>query len=221
MSQNKLRLALFDLDGTLLDTEEQYTILWGSIGRKYHPEIPDFAQRIKGSTLKRILDDYFPKEDIRSALLPDLYAHERKMRFNFFSGALDFITELRHNGIKCAVVTSSNQDKMNAVREQIRRFDSLFDHIFTAEDFQFSKPNPECYLNAVSHFGMNKDECVIFEDAPNGLEAGRRSGIFTIGVASTLTPEQISPLCDYVLTSYEGFTPEMLQEVIQQSNGKK
>ena len=58
-----------------------------------------------------------------------------------------------------------------------------------------------------------KEECVVFEDAPNGLEAGRRSGMFTVGVQTTLTKEQITPLCHYVLQSYEGFTLEQLQTI--------
>ena len=47
--------ALFDLDGVLVDTEGTYSLFWGEAGRRYHPEIPDFDMKIKGSTLPRIL----------------------------------------------------------------------------------------------------------------------------------------------------------------------
>lgn len=215
---------LFDLDGTLIDTEDQYTAIWGSIGRKYHPEIPDFAHRIKGMTLQRILDNWFPDAELQQQLVPELYAYERRMTFAFYPGALEFVGDLRRNGVKCAVVTSSDRHKMEAVRSQIADFDRLFDVILTAEDFKASKPDPDCFLTAASALSLGKDDCVVFEDAPNGLEAGRRSGMFTVGVATTLTQEQIAPLCHYVLSSYEGFTLKKLQEITEkspESNGQK
>ena len=49
-----IKAALFDLDGVVFETESQYTIFWGMIGREYHPEMPDFAHRIKGQTLVQI-----------------------------------------------------------------------------------------------------------------------------------------------------------------------
>ena len=54
-----IKAALFDLDGVVFDTESQYSVFWGMIGREYHPEMPDFALRIKGQTLVQIYDKYF------------------------------------------------------------------------------------------------------------------------------------------------------------------
>lgn len=214
---NKIRAVLFDLDGTLIDTEDQYTAIWGKIGKKYHPELPDFAHRIKGMTLQRILDAYFPDEETRKVVVPELYEHEGRMVFTFYPGALAFISDLRRCGVKCAVVTSSNRKKMETLRRQIADFDGLFDAILTAEDFRASKPDPDCFLTAAAKLSCQKEECVVFEDAPNGLEAGRRSGMFTVGVQTTLTREQITPLCDYVLQSYEGFTLAELERITEKS----
>lgn len=55
-----IKAALFDLDGVVFDTESQYSVFWGMIGKEYHPEISDFAQIIKGQTLVQIYDKYFP-----------------------------------------------------------------------------------------------------------------------------------------------------------------
>ena len=49
---NKFKVALFDLDGTLMDTEGQYTVFWGKMGAKYRPDVPNLEQVIKGTTLK-------------------------------------------------------------------------------------------------------------------------------------------------------------------------
>lgn len=219
--RKSVRAVLFDLDGTLIDTEGQYTEIWGRIGRKYHPEMPDFAYRIKGTTLDQILAKYFPDEKVQREVVPELYAHEAQMKFEFYPGALDFLRNLKAHGVKCAVVTSSNRKKMETLRRQIGDFDRLFDCVFTAEDFKASKPDPDCYLRAAAAFALEKDRCVVFEDAPNGLEAGRRSGIFTVGVATGLTKEQITPLCDAVVEDYRGFTTEALERIVEQKKERK
>ena len=143
------------------------------------------------------------------------------MKFDFYPGALDFLRNLKAHGVKCAVVTSSNRKKMETLRRQIGDFDRLFDRVFTAEDFKASKPDPDCYLRAAAAFALEKDHCVVFEDAPNGLEAGRRSGIFTVGVATGLTKEQITPLCDAVVEDYRGFTTEALERIVAQKKERK
>ena len=55
-----IKAALFDLDGVVLDTETQYSVFWGMIGKEYHPELPDFALRIKGQTLGKSTINIFP-----------------------------------------------------------------------------------------------------------------------------------------------------------------
>lgn len=59
-----IKAALFDLDGVVLDTETQYSVFWGMIGKEYHPELPDFALRIKGQTLVQIYDKYFSDDAV-------------------------------------------------------------------------------------------------------------------------------------------------------------
>lgn len=59
-----IKAALFDLDGVVFETESQYSIFWGMIGREYHPEIPDFEYRIKGQTLVQIYDKYFSEDSV-------------------------------------------------------------------------------------------------------------------------------------------------------------
>ena len=117
--------------------------------------------------------------------------------------------------MKCAVVTSSDQSKMASVRCQIPQLDCLFDKVFTAEDFTVSKPAPDCYLLGAHTFNADIDECVVFEDAYTGLQAGVSSGIFTIGLASNHTQEELQDKCDYVLDSFEGMTYDKLVAIME------
>ena len=209
-----LKAALFDLDGTLIDTEGQYTVIWGEIARRFRPDIPQLEYKIKGTTLVQIFDRYFPDPEIQKEVTVMLDKGEAGMNYGFYPGALDFIADLKRNGVKCAIVTSSNHKKMESVEKAIPNFYELFDRVLTAEDFSASKPAPDCYLKGASVFGCNIDECVVFEDAFTGLQAGMSSGIFTIGLTTCNSREAIQDKCNYVLDSFVGLTFEKVQELM-------
>ncbi len=201
--------ALFDLDGVVLDTERQYNIIWGRIGKKYHPEMPNFAKIIKGTTLTHILSTYFPNEKERLEVEKMLYNFEaNEMKYDFIPGVKAYILSLRNVGVPTAVVTSSNEDKMRDVRSHIEDFDSLFDAVVTAEMTARSKPEPDCFLKGAELLHRDTDECVVFEDSQNGIKAGRAAGMMTVGVATTFGREVVAELADIVIDNFVGIAPE-------------
>ena len=162
------RVALFDLDGTLINTENQYTEFWERVGKELDLNIPNLAQIIKGRTLTSIFSNFIPSLELQKEISIRLDLFESQMQFPFYPGVLDFLEDVRKNGVKCAVVTSSNKAKMAAVKRRIPNFDELFDKVLTAEDFSASKPDPACYLYGAQVFSAQKCQCVVFEDAVNG-----------------------------------------------------
>ena len=195
--------ALFDLDGVLVDTETQYTAFWERTGRRGVPACPDFANRIKGHTLREIFSSYYDgREALQRQVEQELVQFEKEMHFPFIPGAMEFVQELRKTSIPVAVVTSSNRDKMACLYAAHPSFADSFDRIFTAEDALRSKPAPDCYLRAAAAFGLEASACAVFEDSPSGLEAARRSGARVYGVTTDLSPEEIRPLCDEVVEDF-------------------
>ena len=206
------KAALFDLDGVVFDTEPQYSIFWGEQCRRYHPDQPGLEHRIKGQTLTQIFDAHFSgdlKEE-QVGITERLNDFESKMTFTYVAGFLSFIQQLREEGVKTAVVTSSNQVKMQAVYASHPEFTSLFDAILTSEDFAESKPSPDCYLRAAARFGTDPVDCVVFEDSFNGLKSGRAAGMQVVGLCTTNAAELIAPLCDIVVPDYQGILPNTL-----------
>lgn len=200
----QLKAALFDLDGVVFDTEPQYTIFWGSQCRLYHPEHPGLEQEIKGSTLTQIYDRWFSGALVKEqpVITQRLDAFEAQMTYEYIDGLETLIADLHAHGVKTAVVTSSNVPKMESVYRKQPQFKTLFDAILTSEDFEYSKPHPDCYMKGAARFGASPAECVVFEDSFNGLKAGRAAGMHVVGLATTNTPEAIAPLSDIQITDF-------------------
>lgn len=203
--KKEYKAALFDLDGVVFDTEPQYTVFWGAQCREFHPEHPGLEHEIKGQTLTQIYDKYFTADGLKEKqpfITKRLDAYEASMHYDYIDGFEDFIRDLRRRGVKTAVVTSSNIPKMENVYRQHPEFRELFDEILTSEDFERSKPDPDCYLKAAARFGAKPEECVVFEDSFNGLKSGRAAGMWVVGLSTTNAQEAIAPLCDEVISNY-------------------
>lgn len=202
MENKEFKAALFDLDGVVFDTEQQYSIFWGGQFRRYYPEHPGMEQLIKGMTLVEIYEKYFQDKDIQEQITRELDEFEQTMDFVYVKGFENYVKSLRGRGVKTAVVTSSNMAKMENVYRKRPEFKTYFDAILTSEDFAESKPSPDCYQRAAQRFGLTKDECVVFEDSFNGLKSGRAAGMYVVGLATTNSPESIAPFADRVIKEY-------------------
>ena len=214
MRLKSFKAALFDLDGVVFDTEPQYSVFWGSICRQYHPEHPGLEHEIKGQTLTQIYDRWFSGALLseRDSITRRLNDYEAQMRYDFIAGFQEFINDLRANGVRTAVVTSSNIPKMESVYRYQLGFKSLFDAILTSEDFERSKPDPDCYLKAAQILDAQSNECIVFEDSFNGLRSGRAAGMAVVGLTTTNPQEAIAPLSDFQTADYKGLSFECLSQ---------
>lgn len=206
MTTQKVKACLFDLDGVVFNTEPLYSIFWHEQGQKYRPDVDELEKKIKGQTLREIFDTYFsdiPEE--HPAIVEALNDYERSMQYRYVPGLPTFVRALRAKGIKTAIVTSSNKDKMESVYRKHPELQSLFDEILTAEEFAASKPDPDPYLKAAARFGVEPERCIVFEDSFNGVKSGRASGAYVVGLATTNPEEALAPLCDEVITDFKEY----------------
>ena len=213
MAETENIAVLFDFDGVVVDTETQYSVFWHKMGVDYLG-MEDLESRVKGQTLMYIYDTFFSgmtKE--REEITVGLDRFEQDMSYDFVPGVEEFIADLHRNGVKMAVVTSSNDKKMEAVYRAKPEIKSMFDRILTAEMFTASKPAPDCFLLGMEVFGATPETTYVFEDSFNGLKAGMASGATVIGLATTNSREEITPLCHYVLDDFQGFTYDKLTEL--------
>jgi HAD superfamily hydrolase (TIGR01509 family) len=213
---SQLKAALFDLDGVVFDTEPQYSIFWGSQCRLYHPEHPGLEHEIKGQTLTQIYDQWFsgPLLKEQPIITQRLNDYEAQMHYDYIDGFEQLIADLHANGVKTAVVTSSNLPKMQAVYRYQPKFRELFDAILTSEDFERSKPDPDCYLKAAARLGAQTSECIVFEDSFNGLRSGRAAQMAVVGLATTNPVDAIRDLSDIQISDYRNMDFNQLSSLL-------
>ena len=213
---SQLKAALFDLDGVVFDTEPQYSIFWGSQCRLYHPEHPGLEHEIKGQTLTQIYDQWFSGELLKEQpiITQRLNEYEAQMHYDYIDGFEQLIADLHAHGVKTAVVTSSNLPKMQAVYRYQPKFRELFDAILTSEDFERSKPDPDCYLKAAARLGAQTCECIVFEDSFNGLRSGRAAQMAVVGLATTNPVDAIRELSDIQISDYRNMDFNQLSSLL-------
>ena len=197
-------IALFDLDGVIMDTESQYSIFWNRMGMEYLG-IEDFGRIIKGQTLFQIFGKHFDgMTSEQEEIVRKLNEFEMNMSYEYIPGADTFMKELKAAGVSMAIVTSSNEPKMRNVRKAHPELWELADAVLTSEHFTKSKPDPECFLKGMEVLGGKPSETYVFEDSLHGINAGRAAGAKVIGLATTNPREIIEPLCDIVIDDFRG-----------------
>ena len=137
------RAVLFDLDGVIIDSESLYTVFWNDMDRLYPTGVENFAKVIKGSTLPKIFETYFPDMEVREHINSLLVKFEAEMEAELFPGICDMIEGLRAAGFATAIVTSSNLPKMQKLFARLPQIEKLMDVVLTDADVEKSKPDPE------------------------------------------------------------------------------
>ena len=190
---------LFDLDGVLIDSERQYSLIWARINKEYPTGVENLETVIKGTTLSKILSDYFPDESIREKVKQLLHRLEMEMHYDYLPSAEEFLCELKKRKIPAALVTSSDEKKMNHLKEELPDILDYFDFVVTGDMVSSSKPSPEGYLLAASKINKKPKNCVVFEDSLQGVTAGRNAGAYVVGIAGTLPAQHLKPFSDIIV----------------------
>lgn len=215
MDTTKTMAVLFDFDGVIMDTETQYTVFWDEQGCNYLGE-EDFGRQIKGQTLAQIYEKYFSdKMEAQQQITLSLNRFEKEMSYQYIAGVEDFIADLHRHGVKIAIVTSSNEEKMQNVYNAHPEFKGMVDRILTGEMFARSKPAPDCFLLGMEVFGVTPENTYVFEDSFHGLQSGMSSGATVIGLTTTNSREAISEKAHYIIDDFTEMTYEKLLSIHQ------
>ncbi|GAA4091383.1 HAD family phosphatase [Actinomadura miaoliensis] len=185
-----LRAAVFDLDGTLVDTEPRNRVMWARLFQAHgapHDEalIASFAGR-RGLEVLSELAHLFPGRTVDElfAQVVSYGAAPDMPPVAPVPGAVELVRALHEAGVPMAVVTSAQRPYAEALLDDLGILE-LPAATVTAGDVATGKPDPEGFLAAAEMLGVPPADAVAFEDAPAGVAAVKAAGMTCVGVTTT------------------------------------
>ncbi|HEX8293346.1 MAG TPA: HAD-IA family hydrolase [Pyrinomonadaceae bacterium] len=185
------RAALWDVDGTLIDSREYHWLSWqGALAAEGFKVTPEQFADSFGRRNDEILRGYFPSypsEEIARVGEAKEVAYRRLVRergIDLLPGVRRWLERLREGGWRQAVASSAPRANLEVIVEALG-LSGYFAAVASAEDVTEGKPDPQVFLVAAAGLGVEPAACVVVEDAPAGTEAARRAGMRSIGVLSS------------------------------------
>src|SRR5512137_1876549 len=197
MSQRRFDAVVFDLDGTLCDSEPFIAAAAAeALRRRYGILIAteEFAPFV-GAGDDRYISGAAAGHGVTVDLAVDkpltyaIYLELIPGALRPIPGAHAFLAELRSAGHRLSLATGSDRPKLHGSLAAIELAESTFDVVVSAEDVTRKKPDPEMFLKAIDGLGVDPGRCLIVEDARSGVLAGRAAGCAVLGIASSQSPE--------------------------------
>ncbi len=208
-----IRAILFDMDGVLIDSEEYISRAaveyFHERGVNVTPE--DFIPYIgagENRYIGGVAEAYGYELDIEQAKLDTYAIYKRLIEGNeeALPGVHQFVERCHAAGLKMAVATSADPTKMEINIDVMNLDRSWFDALLHGKDVERKKPYPDIYLKAAERIGVPIEDCLVFEDATNGVEAAKNAGAFCSGITSSFTREQLLEKgADFVFSGLEAF----------------
>ncbi len=190
------RALLFDLDGTLAETDSLHLPTWVDVLRPYGVEVNEefYRDRISGRSTGEVV----------RALLPDLTAEEgrsigdakeasfreRAAELEPLPGFADLVELGRERGMRVGLVTNAPEENVEAILLALGLRD-FFDTVVLADEVEAVKPDPAPYIAALGKTGVLPEEALAFEDSVSGISSSVAAGIPTVGIASSQDPERL------------------------------
>ena len=199
MLARMLKALLFDLDGTLADTNSVHRLTWVKTLEPYGYDVTwDFYRdRINGRLTPEVVTDLFPDlspEEVQTmADTKESNFRERAGELEPLPGLLDFIAKGREKGMGIALVTNAPKENVPAILRALG-LEGAFEPVILGEGLDAGKPDPAPYNVALEAVGISAFEAVAFEDSPSGIASSVAAGIPTVGIASTEEPEKLEEL---------------------------
>lgn len=206
-----IKCAIFDFDGTIFDTME----VWDSVAKIFLTSLnrkpkPDLTDVIKTMSLYQSAE-YLKKEYSLSLSVEEIMESINKIIEDYYfyralpkKGVVKFLEELKSRGIHICIATATDRYLIEAALKRCE-MENYFEKIFTCTEVGHGKDEPIIYEVAAEHFGAEKDESIVFEDAFHAIETAKKAGFIVAGVfdKSEKNQSQIRKMSDYYIEDFK------------------
>lgn len=215
-----INAVLFDFDGVIANTIQYHVQAWNKVFQSYgiHIVLEDVATE-EGARAIEIATAITKKKQLSltEAQLKDLTRIKREIYSKISNAKIypeieDFIQNLQKKALKLGLVTGSIMSAIKLVVSN--RFLDYFQIIITSEDVTNSKPDPEPYLVAARRLQITPADCIVIENAPKGIRAAKRAGMFCIALRTTIQNDELLKEADLIVNAVSEINIQALGQAI-------
>ena len=205
------RAYLFDMDGVLVDNCRYHVLAWLEFAKRHGGRLTeaqviewmgapgrDYVMRILGGQMSA--EELEDLSEEKEAIYRRMYRPHLEPR----KGLTELLRKAGREGIPCAVVTGGSRANVDFILDGLA-IRGRFDCIVDSSQYSRGKPAPDCYLQAAAKLGVDPCDCVVFEDAVNGIEAGLSAGMRVVALTGTNGRETLAAAGpDMIVDSFDG-----------------
>ncbi len=213
-----IKTFIFDLDGTLADTELLHYRTWKTVLEENGVADFTFDEFLNyvGTSNEKVARDYIARDDILKSI-EELIERKQQLymkligEIQLYDGVVE-ILETFHGKVQVAVASSSHYKEVSAILDahKISRF---FEYVIGGDMVRKRKPDPEIYLKTLDVLGVPAKESIAFEDTNFGITAVKEAGIYGIAVPNGYTKNHDFSRADKVISSLSDFNVDLLNEI--------
>lgn len=219
----KLKGLLFDMDGTLVDNLAYHFMAFDAYAkREGFTLLEPVSLKINGMHSNDIFPLLLGNEVVAQYGLDRLNREKEEVYRDMYrpkiapiAGVIELLKEAKKAGVKCAIGSSGCRENVEMIIEGLGIAD-LIDGSISGSDVTHGKPHPEIFTKAHELLGLKAEECVVVEDAVNGIVAGVRAGCKCLAVTTTATAEELTEAgASLCVEDYSTVTIEQLNELLK------
>lgn len=215
----KFKAFIFDMDGTLVDNMRVHDQSWVEVlaSAGVQVEAEQFYHRTAGKPNAQILREFIGPHlsDEAVATYSDrkeaLYRERFRPHLKAIDGLPEFLQAAKQLSAPMALATAAGRDNISFVLDGLG-LRCFFEVVVGGDDIKHGKPNPEIFLTAAYRLGVPPEQCLVFEDAPAGIEAARRAGMRAVVLTTTLSAQELTGRNDIeqIVQDYTALNPAKL-----------
>jgi HAD superfamily hydrolase (TIGR01509 family) len=187
---------LFDLDGTLAETDSLHLPTWVDVLEPYGVEVDEefykesISGRSTGEVVRALLPDITDEEGRSIGDAKEASFRERASELEPLPGLVDFVQRSREWGMRIVLVTNAPEENVQAILLALELWD-FFDTVVLADEVEAVKPDPAPYRAALDKTGVAAEEALAFEDSVSGISSSVAAGVPTVGITSSQDPQRL------------------------------
>ncbi len=213
----KISAVIFDLNGTILEDEDEYGHAFNKVLKSLGVDSKTATPQIRGIGVKENWPHLVKKYGIKTNKSAEVLAHETQEAYlleingvTIREGFDEFIENLKDGGIQIALATSNTWEMTEKVMNKVG-IAGVFDTVTTVDEVVFSKPDPSLFTITADKLGVEREECLVIEDAPSGITAAGLAGMKVVAIAGRDGDTEILSKADLIVDSFNEITPKIIE----------